>query len=156
MKKEEGHTRRVFVFKNIVVKVAKVYWFNIIKTIYYEIIHEFKFIKKHKKRYFCAKLEEIKKNKSSRTEYEQDRIEKEKRLQMKILSIKSYEFHTTVSSFLLSGIMANLQEWKFYRENKNPFCIPTLFSFFGLFNIQKKGEKIDFWGRNEMWSYIYL
>jgi hypothetical protein len=154
MKKEEGHTRCVFVFDNFVVKIAKVYWWNAIKTFYYEIVHEIKFFKKHKGRYFNAKFEKANEHEISFMDYEKHRVQKENQLQIKILTIKSYKFHATVS-FMLGGIMANLQEWRFYKETKNPFCMPTLFSFFGLFNIQKKGGKVDFWGRNEIWSYIY-
>lgn len=155
MKKEEGYTRCVFVFDKFVVKVAKIYWVKILKTLYHEIVYEIKFFRKNKGRYFKAKSEKADKYNNDFIDYEKDRIQKENLLQMKILIIKSYEFHYTVSSFLLGGVMANLQERRFYKETKNPFCMPTYFSFFGLFNVQKRGGKVDFWERNEIWSYIY-
>jgi len=41
--------------------------------------------------------------------------------------------------FLFGGIKANWKEFVFFKKTKNPFCQPTYFSFFGLFNIQKFG-----------------
>jgi hypothetical protein len=41
---------------------------------------------------------------------------------------------------LLTGIHANLVEFIFYLRHRHVFCMPTYISFFGLINIQKKGQ----------------
>lgn len=154
MKKESGETRCVFIFKNIVIKIAMIYWWNIIDKIMDSLLCDLKLLKRGLRYYLDKKREEKKSCIKSLSEYEEDRIINEKKMQMKILPTKSYEIHHTFGNFLLSGIMANLQEWQFYKQNKNPFCMPTYFSFLGLFNIQKKGEKIDFWDIHEIWRYV--
>lgn len=76
-------------------------------------------------------------------------------MQMKILPGKNYEVYYRVPIYLLGGIMANYHERQFYKRTKNPFVMPTYFSFFGLFNIQKRGKKIDFWDMYGIWGYVY-
>ena len=39
------------------------------------------------------------------------------------------------------GLICNWQEYKFYRETKLPILMPTYFSLFGLFNVQKAGHQ---------------
>lgn len=53
-------------------------------------------------------------------------------------------------SYLFGGIITNWEEFMFFRKTKNPFLLPTYFSFFGFFNIQKAGEPcklkyVDLW-----------
>lgn len=43
---------------------------------------------------------------------------------------------------LFENMVINLQEFIFFLIVRPKFCLPTYFSFFGLFNIQKKGEII--------------
>lgn len=51
---------------------------------------------------------------------------------------------------LFLGIVANWNEFRFYRETRNSFLQPTYISFFGLLNIQKMGEpctvpEVEWW-----------
>lgn len=57
------------------------------------------------------------------------------------------EFHTPIDRpifslhrFLFRGIVINWREFIFYLKTRNPFTQPTLFSFFGIFNIQLYGQ----------------
>jgi hypothetical protein len=45
--------------------------------------------------------------------------------------------HATMRQYIFLGIASNWREFVFYRQTRHPFCVPTLFSFFGLFNLQK-------------------
>lgn len=71
-------------------------------------------------------------------------LEISERLGLTIPFYKSYEVRGTFSEFLFAGIMTNWNEYRFYRRTKNPFLMPSYFSLFGLFNIQRKAEKIAF------------
>jgi len=74
---------------------------------------------------------------------------------MESMFIRGYEMPGVNSiGFLIGGIMTNYQEWRFYRKTKNIFAMPTYFSFFGLLNFQKKGEKINFWGDKDILGYL--
>jgi len=44
---------------------------------------------------------------------------------------------------LFRGITDNWNEFQFYLRTRHPFVIPTYFSFFGLLNIQRAGEKLN-------------
>lgn len=150
MEKALGSTRRVFVFKNIVIKFARIRFKKGIKGLTYYWYFYTKIRITNPKRYF-----EIKESRKKRhAEFEQYRLEQEKDIKMKILFIKRYEQNGSPAQMFFSGIMANLQEYKFYRKNKNLFVMPTYFTFFGLFNIQKRGTKIDFWENKDVWSYL--
>ncbi len=46
------------------------------------------------------------------------------------------------SKRIFHGIFANLNEYSLYRQYPNLDLVPTLFSFFGLINIQVRGESI--------------
>ena len=39
---------------------------------------------------------------------------------------------------ILRKIWKNWQEFMFYLKHRHPFCVPTYFSLFGLFNIQRR------------------
>ena len=60
----------------------------------------------------------------------------------------------TIKSWSFRGIVDNRHEYVFYQKTKNPFLLPTYFSFFGLFNIQKLGNelKID---SIDLWCQLY-
>lgn len=145
-----GTTRRVFIFKNIVIKVARIYWKKASIELKYFFIREYLKMKKYRSRYFIQK-------KILRRNSEKNRIKEEEKLHMKLLPRMFYEAHgfSTVGYLLFSGIIANVNERRTYRRTKSPFVIPTYFSFLGLFNIQKRGKKIDFWDNREVWGYIW-
>lgn len=126
MKIEKGSTRRVFLFKNIVVKVARIYWFNTIKTIHDSFLYKTKLIKKGLSYYLNKTRERKESHLKNLCEYEKDRIRKEKEWQMKILHGKKYEIYCTVSYYLFSGIMANYHEYSFFCANKKSFCYAYL------------------------------
>lgn len=53
------------------------------------------------------------------------------------------------------GIYCNLREHRFYKKSRNPFLWPTIFSFFGLINIQplakrQPEETADF----KLWRFV--
>lgn len=50
---------------------------------------------------------------------------------------------TTVGQSLYGGFYENMSEWLFTLNNNHPLTLPTLFSFFGLFNIQQYGPDCD-------------
>lgn len=152
----KGTTRYVFIFKNIVIKVARirlilafVFFFTVkLKTFYRRIkrcgirgyIRETKIVKLHHLKDKMENVEDLKK----RSEL----------MQIKLYPKKKYEIKDTIENYLLGGIMENLQEWKYYRKNKNIFTAPTIFSFFGLINVQKRGDRITFWNTVQVWKYI--
>ena len=43
--------------------------------------------------------------------------------------------------YLSSGVRANLNEWEVWRKTHSPCLIPTMYSLFGLVNVQRRGEK---------------
>lgn len=47
----------------------------------------------------------------------------------------------TVPFLLLGGIYANIEEFLFFWQSQHPFLQPTLFSFFGILNIQIAGRQ---------------
>ncbi|MEK7072613.1 MAG: hypothetical protein AAB969_03515, partial [Patescibacteria group bacterium] len=57
-------------------------------------------------------------------------------------------------SYLFDGIICNWQEYRFYRQTKLAILMPTYFSFFGLFNIQKRGQILDIYD-GDLFSQLY-
>ncbi len=57
----------------------------------------------------------------------------------------SLESSTVVTppGLVLKGIVQNLGERRFYKRTKHPLLQPTLFSFFGLLNIQRYGVPLE-------------
>jgi hypothetical protein len=51
---------------------------------------------------------------------------------------------TRINSFkhLFAGVFANLEERRFYRANPHLHLAPTMFTFFGLVNVQARGKEI--------------
>jgi len=47
----------------------------------------------------------------------------------------------SLRQWIFRGIVENWQEFWFYQKTRNLFCVPTYFSFLGLFNIQKLGSE---------------
>lgn len=45
--------------------------------------------------------------------------------------------------YILSGWVANWQEYRLWASTRNPLLVPTVFSFFGLINVQKRGEPVS-------------
>lgn len=153
MIQKQGTTRRVFIYKNIVIKVARIFWLESIKV--FILRNDLEAIKKYGFRKFLIRRKDLKLRRlNNKEKFEKHRLEKEEAIKMKVLPTKKYEIDLRVETCLFAGIMANLHEWKFYRKTKNPFTMPTYFSFFGLFNIQKRGETVNFCERDELRSYV--
>ena len=155
MKTAKGSTRRVFIFKNIVVKVARIYLYSAIRNEIIMFFFHLGAIRKNGKEYFVRKKQIKSERPKKLQEYEEHRIEQEQSMEMECPRTKRYECYGTMAICLMGGVMANYQEWKFYRETKNVFVMPTYFSLFGLLNIQKRGEKITFWDGAGVWCYIH-
>jgi len=150
-----GSTRRVFIFKNIVVKVARVYLYSILRNEIRSFFFYPGLIIRDGREYFVRRRQIKSERPRKLQEYEEYRLEQERLMEMEIPKTKRYEYYGTVAILLMGGIMANYQEWKFYRQTKNVFVMPTHFSLFGLLNIQKRGERITFWDGGEIWNYIH-
>lgn len=63
-------------------------------------------------------------------------------------------YHACSKTNFFGGIISNWQEYRFYRQTKLPILMPTYFSFFGLFNIQKRGLILDMSYR-DLWPQLY-
>jgi len=64
----------------------------------------------------------------------------------------NYQMFGTIQFFLFRGIFENWIELIFYKKTHLKLLLPTHYSFFGLFNIMEKGNKvkmddIDFWAQ---------
>ncbi len=152
MEKHKGTTRTVFVFKNIVIKIARIYWSSLVKIMFHLLLDKIKYLTNKEYRMRCkfVEIQDIEEQQINNLAL----IEKEKRLEIKEPPIRFYEYVASFGINLLGGIMANYQEYKFYIKTKNIFVMPTYFSFLGIFNIQKRGEKIDFWKDRDIWLYL--
>ncbi|GEM_PF-3221831 len=56
--------------------------------------------------------------------------------------LRFYDKHNVFWYWVLSGIMANLNEFWYYQTTYNKFCVPTYFTFLGIINIQKRTKSI--------------
>lgn len=145
MKTQKGTTRRVFIFKHVVIKIALIRWATIFKI----FEQEFVFIKKHGLDYFSLK------NKKREDFARIICFEDKEKFGIKVVTLKRHEVDSNmILYYLLLGILPNIQERRFYKKTKNPFVMPTYFSFFGLVNIQKRGKQIYFWGDNDVFRYL--
>jgi len=133
VKKGCGTTRRVFIFDHIVIKLA---------------IINFKAFFEARKSLKGLSLKE------HEEEFKEESVRMSTLTGFSIKKARGYEIAGFPTSYLFAGIMANLQEFYFTIFHRNNFIEQTYFSFFGLINIQKKGEKIDFWNSSEIWNYI--
>ena len=70
--------------------------------------------------------------------------------------IKKYNYLIlgSVKRCLLAGLINNWQEFRFYKKSKLLILMPTYFSFFGLFNIQKAGQPISI-KSVDLWCQLY-
>jgi len=157
MKIEKGNTRRVFIFKNIVIKTPRVYWHQIFCEILSCLRRYTKMMRKFGIKEFF-KMEHQNKLTRLTNKYllENDRLKREALMKMSIPKLRFYEFNCfqNIANLFLDGIMANYQERKFYRQTKNVFVMPTYFSLFGLINIQEKGDSVSFWKDSDVKKYI--
>lgn len=145
---EKGNTRRVFLFKKFVIKVAIIAWRGSLISTKENILMELWYLKKYKGNYFREKKRHYDYLRKSDEEFV---LRKGKTMQMEVLPCKGYEWHMSFSNHLCGGIMANHQERLFYKKTKNVFVMPTYFSFFfGLVNIQKRGKEITFWDDHDI------
>jgi len=133
IEKSCGTTRRVTIFNHIVIKIA---------------IIDFKGFLKARRDLKEIDLKEYEK------EFEDEAVRMSSFTGLSIKKAKAYEMAGFPASYLLAGIMANLQEFYFTIFHRNNFIMPTYFSFFGLINIQKKGDKITFWDSEDIWAYV--
>lgn len=74
------------------------------------------------------------------------------RVFLKNLLRYNYRMYGTIHMALLSGIMENWNEYRFYYKTQSLFLVPTYFTFF-LFNIQKRGEMLEL-KEKVMWNKI--
>lgn len=155
MKIVKGSTRRVFIFKNIVIKIPRIYLYSAIKNEIIMFFLHLKLIIKDRGQYFVRKRQIKSERPRKLQEYEEHRLEKERLMEMECPRTKRYECYGTMAICLMGGVMANYQEWKFYKKTKNVFVMPTYFSLFGLLNIQKRGQRITFWDGTAVWLYIH-
>ena len=74
----------------------------------------------------------------------------------------SYGFHNpypgditkSLTEHLVKGIGDNWREFRFYIDHRHPFCQPTYFSLFGLFNLQRVTHPCRL-STQDLWSEIH-
>lgn len=71
---------------------------------------------------------------------------------LKVLPHRRYEF-VGLNSEIFGGMMANWNEFIFFIKTRNSFLLPTYFSFFGLVNIQKRGQALD-WTEDNFFVFL--
>jgi len=147
METQKGTTRRVFIFKHVVIKIAIFNWTRFFSTYKFYLLKEIKLIKKYKSNYFFEKRREQK-------EYKIYLSEKCFKWGLEVIPYNKYENFYSLWYYLLAGILANINERRFYKKTKNPFVMPTYFSFLGFVNIQKRGRKIEFWDDGDVFSFL--
>ena len=147
MEIQKRTTRRVFIFKHVVIKVAVFDWTKIFGSWKFQILKEIILIKKHKLNYLSEKKKE-------RKEQKVYLLEKCYQWGLEVIPYKKYEKCFSPWYYLLVGILANINERRFYKKTKNPFVMPTYFSFLGFVNIQKRGRKIEFWDDSDVFSFL--
>ncbi len=63
-------------------------------------------------------------------------------------------YYTCSKTNFFGGVISNWQEYRFYQSTKLPILMPTYFSFFGLFNIQKRGQILES-NRKDIFQQLY-
>ncbi|MEI6836011.1 MAG: hypothetical protein WCK59_04220 [Candidatus Falkowbacteria bacterium] len=153
MKIKKGTTRTTFIFDYVVVKIPAINFIIVFKEIYYSLKLAMPVIRKQGFKKYYLKKKAIKRR---ATEKEKAHIQKEsEELGLELIPCKSYEIFS-IKYLMFSGIMANWNEYLFYRETKNLFVLPTYLSIFGLINFQKRGKEIYFWNSDEIREYICI
>jgi len=145
-----GITRVVFVGKKLVFKFPKINF----KKIKEGIISEVNIFLKYSKRdgFKNHFLKVIKDRRELTLALKSSATKKELTTGLKELPHLRYEF-VALSVFLWGGVMANWNEFIFFVKTRNKFLLPTYFSFFGLVNIQKKGEVLD-WEEGDFFVFL--
>lgn len=151
MEIKKGTTRTVLILNQVVIKFPVIEVIRSFKEFYYRRKYFFKSVKKNGfKRHYLKKL--VRRRRSLKDE-EKFIVRRSKEISLQVLHHKKYEIFS-LRYLLFGGIMANWNEYLFYRETKNLFVMPTYFSLFGLINIQKRGQEITFWEYKDVWMYI--
>lgn len=70
------------------------------------------------------------------------------------LSKYTTEHFGTIQITLFKGLAENWREFTFYQKHKSPILMPTFFSLFGLFNIQKAGSPLTM-NSVDLWCQLY-
>ncbi len=149
----DGKTRRVFLYKKLVIKVAKIDFYNFVRHLFNFFKKQFFLLKKIGFKNYLNHLRKLEKeNEIKKAKIEKILMQKSEEMQMMYLGEPKFR----IFDFLTFGIKPNIQEYKFYKKTKNIFAIPTYFSLFGLINIQKRGQEINFWDSKDVWDYINL
>lgn len=129
-KKISGTTRIAFLFKTFVIKLPRIrlrqgingflaYHQEGLKIIWKLGYKKYRAIEKRRREIYREYLEQIK-------------------------GIPKYQIDNTYQKFLFDGIMSNYHEFVFSLSGEeNSFALPTCFSFFGLLNIQKRGQEFE-------------
>lgn len=152
MEIKKGESRIVFIFKRFVIKIPIIQVVESLKEFRGSLKYFFKSIRKYGfKRHYLRGLVQKRRRAKDQIKFI---LRKSKQIGLEVVPFKSYEIYG-VKFLLLSGIMTNWNEYIFYQKTKNLFVIPTYFSLFGLINISKKAEKIDFWSDKEVFDYIW-
>ncbi len=150
MKKIIGTTRVVFVGRMLVFKFPRINLREIKNLLMSEISLFFEYskrdgFKKHLSSHIKKKRELSKYLKTSA---------KEKNLSrgLRVLPHRRYEF-VALNVEMFGGFMANWNEFIFFVKTRNKFLLPTYFSFFGLINIQKKGNVLN-WKDGDFFVFL--
>lgn len=151
IKKVVGTTRVVFIFKKIVIKLPRISFRRIGLVIASNVSSSLVFVKRDGfRKYFFSLLKNRKELKRS---FKKNAYQKSITLGLKMLPHKKYEF-IALNHALFAGIMANWHEFLFYLKTRNSFLLPTYFSFLGLINIQKRGQKLEWDDSKSIFSFF--
>lgn len=149
MEKSFGNTRQVIILGYVVVKFAKINF----KKFWQALKLEKEVFSEGKKGFEALKnIWTIKK--MFYKEYQKDVEKRSEIIGLQLPKSRCYEREESPLFPLLAGIMANWQEFLFTIFHYNNFIQPTYLSLFGLINIEKKGDKIDFWNSDDLFEYI--
>lgn len=148
MKKIVGTTRVVFVGKSLVFKFPRFNWKEIKDVLFSEI----NMFLKHSKRdgfknHFIRTLK-------NRRDLSRALKSTKKTMSRGLKTLPRYRYEIVAFNvFVLGGLMANWNEFIFWLKTRNKFLLPTYFSFFGLINIQKKGEVL-IWEEGDFFVFL--
>ena len=148
MEKSCGNTRKVIILDHIVIKFARInfkkFWQSL--KLEKEIFSEGKKGLEAWKNILAIK-------KMFYKECQKD-VRRSENIDLQLPKSRCYEREESPLFPLLAGIMANWQEFLFTIFCWNNFIQPTYFSLFGLINIEKRGDKINFWNSDDLFEYI--
>ena len=149
MKKIIGTTRVVFVGKMLVFKFPRINLREIKSLLMSEISLFFEYSKRDG---FKNHLIRSIKNRKELSQHL--RMSKKKNISrgLKTLPHRRYEF-VALNVEMFGGLMANWSEFVFFVKTRNKFLLPTYFSFFGLINIQKR-ENVLNWKDGDFFVFL--